>query len=858
MEEEEEDDGFCPAEVLGDLAGFVVSSADFEIHRRIGHGAHGEVFLAAHRATGKKVAVKRFLLKALHSTMLVYFCREVKILADCANFFLLPFLGFSVSAPYVIVTEFIARGSLYDALAGRARLSADQRLVIALGIARGMAALHDMSVIHRDLKSLNILLDDEYLPRICDFGIARFLSDADATLTQRIGTPHWMAPEMFQEAHYTLKADVYSFAIILWELLTGTVPFKGRDALRVAIAVSQHGERPPLPPGVAQPLAALIAACWDALPENRPTFAQIVRKLSQKRVCFPGGSADALDAFLARFPFSRAEAARMAAPDGAWSAALEAAIPDAPGFSVEAHAVPPGQRSPVERETVPLAPPSDDAAPAPFATPPSDDPDGRRPEAQGAAQPPAPRPHARTPDVAGRASTNFEQFLMGRLAETTERNAAEFFAELAQGTVAALRGNVFAVLSVFLYRNPGIVPSFLGSGLLQAIPWDDDGLFEGNLRLLTACLVCDVTCVTVPLADRVSEFAPNPDHARRLLKFWALFLTKCDQHPEAAQVLRVFVSTANCYLFSVECISMLYSVYGLFPDLRAAVLPTFQCALASPVPEVATACYRAFAQIDLAPADVPLAAILAGIADGTRASEGLEILARLTLIPPSSRVVAAVLAVAQASPLAIVVLCRLGMSPMGAEALAQNTAWLAPGLFPAADAVLLLLVVGQHSPLRAALMAAPWFAPFLAWLALEAPPTNLIAVVSLLRRMPIGAPLIAELDLAQFFQVFFPRTLESQDLFVIDSAIMLIVRVARVAWADVYVEFIRYLPMMLTLPQLQTKALVAALVIVPHPAGRQWLLAVGLGTVLAGLALDRAFEPYRQSLLAGLSVQIDM
>jgi serine/threonine protein kinase len=333
-QEPEEGEEVDPTEILASIKEHIVSTDDFMPTKTLGRGAYGEVLLATHRRTNRQVAVKRFLLDELKGPLLMYFCREVLILQSCANFFLLPFLGFSATSPYVIVTEYITGGSLYESLQkkpGSPRLTADEKLVAALGIARGMMALHRENIIHRDLKSLNVLLDGDHLPKVCDFGIARFMGDSNPTVTKNVGTPHWMAPEMFVGDNYTLKVDVYAFAIVLWEMLTEKIPFNGKDAFQVAIAVATNGVRPELTPKTPDPMRRFLALCWHQSPEKRPAFPQIVLKLATGAISFTAAPRATLADFLRKYRFTPQEAKDMNSPTADWSEEFEEEFPTPPG-----------------------------------------------------------------------------------------------------------------------------------------------------------------------------------------------------------------------------------------------------------------------------------------------------------------------------------------------------------------------------------------------------------------------------------------------------------------------------------------------------------------------------------------------
>jgi serine/threonine protein kinase len=151
---------------------------------------------------------------------------------------------------------------------------------VACGAARGMTYLHSGNppVLHRDLKSANLLLDDSYTTKVCDFGLSR-LKAQERSMTGNCGTVQWMAPEVLANMSYNEKADVYSYGIICWELLTRECPYDGMSAIQCALAVLNRDKRPEIPKWCPPALHALIKACVKKEPTMRPTFAQIIQAL---------------------------------------------------------------------------------------------------------------------------------------------------------------------------------------------------------------------------------------------------------------------------------------------------------------------------------------------------------------------------------------------------------------------------------------------------------------------------------------------------------------------------------------------------------------------------------------------------
>ena len=141
-----------------------------------------------------------------------------------------------------------------------------------------MVYLHsrDPPVLHRDLKSGNLLIDADGHLKISDFGLAR---PRNRTMVDtQVGTWGWMSPEVLNSEPYDEKADVYAFGVVLWELITGQEPFAGLNPLQVMKQVDA-GERPPFPPGVPSPYRWLVEDCWQKNPAFRPAFDKILLRL---------------------------------------------------------------------------------------------------------------------------------------------------------------------------------------------------------------------------------------------------------------------------------------------------------------------------------------------------------------------------------------------------------------------------------------------------------------------------------------------------------------------------------------------------------------------------------------------------
>ncbi|KAJ0032374.1 hypothetical protein NQD34_002455 [Periophthalmus magnuspinnatus] len=156
------------------------------------------------------------------------FCREVSILCRLNHPCIIHFVGACLDDPsqFAIVTQYISGGSLFSLLHEQKRLiDLQSKLIIAIDVAKGMEYLHNLTqpIIHRDLNSHNILLYEDGHAVVADFGESRFLQSVDEdNMTKQPGNLRWMAPEVFTQCtRYSVKADMFSYALCLWELLTG-------------------------------------------------------------------------------------------------------------------------------------------------------------------------------------------------------------------------------------------------------------------------------------------------------------------------------------------------------------------------------------------------------------------------------------------------------------------------------------------------------------------------------------------------------------------------------------------------------------------------------------------------------------
>ncbi|KAA8527364.1 hypothetical protein F0562_034921 [Nyssa sinensis] len=237
---------------------------DLTIGEQIGQGSCGTVYHALWY--GSDVAVKVFSKPEYSDDLILAFRQEVSLMKRLRHPNVLLFMG-AVTSPQrlCIATEFLPRGSLFRLLQrNTSRLDWRRRVHMALDIARGMNYLHHFNppIIHRDLKSSNLLVDKNWTVKVGDFGLSRLKHETYLTTKTGKGTPQWMAPEVLRNESPDEKSDVYSYGVILWELATEKIPWDNLNSMQVIGAVGFMNQQLEIPNDVDPQWASIIESCW--------------------------------------------------------------------------------------------------------------------------------------------------------------------------------------------------------------------------------------------------------------------------------------------------------------------------------------------------------------------------------------------------------------------------------------------------------------------------------------------------------------------------------------------------------------------------------------------------------------------
>lgn len=289
-------------EILEDVT-CLIDFSELEFGELLGKGTSAHVYKGTFR--GQEVAIK-VMLPIMDPVMLRNFRKELEIMRDLKSPNVAYFYGTTIHPKICMILEFLPNGSLYHILS-RSDFDLSWSLVLKLlrSTAAGISTLHSWKpqILHRDLKSLNVLVDDSYSAKVCDFGLSRFTeSDNASTLNKLRGTYAYCAPEVYLGKTYSTKSDVYSFGVMVWEVvqrcLSGEYarPYGEFAHLKfdfqVIIQTAKKNLRPTMHSHTPSSLVALIERCWDKNPEVRPEISEVVSALAEIQSLYTENSAE--------------------------------------------------------------------------------------------------------------------------------------------------------------------------------------------------------------------------------------------------------------------------------------------------------------------------------------------------------------------------------------------------------------------------------------------------------------------------------------------------------------------------------------------------------------------------------------
>jgi len=277
------------AEELG-VSKFLVKRGDIKLGQRVGSGAFGAVYTCTVQDRAETMVAKCINVKMMRKEDADLFQMELKIWSRLDHPSCVKFKGVCLGTDeHILLCTYCTGGSLADrhdhCLRTRAApITSATFAKMALAVADAMAYLHSKKIMHRDLKSHNVLIMASGDLQVADFGLAKFATGEKAQLTAETGSYRWMAPEVLRHEPYDQKCDVYSFAMLCWEMLTYRMPFEQHQPVQAAFAMCLEHKRPEIPPSCHATARELIQRSWDERSEARPTFDKLcheLRKLQQ-------------------------------------------------------------------------------------------------------------------------------------------------------------------------------------------------------------------------------------------------------------------------------------------------------------------------------------------------------------------------------------------------------------------------------------------------------------------------------------------------------------------------------------------------------------------------------------------------
>ncbi len=383
----------------------------YRLGEPLGRGGMGEVYRATDETLGRDVAIK--LLLPIRETLAAVerFEREARAAAMLSDPHVVAAFDFGPHGDgYFIAMELVEGRTVSEELRRNGPLPAEQAVDIIRQAAAGVAAAHQLGLIHRDLKPGNLLLTEDGRVKVADFGIVRFLDDTTTTLTatgQIVGTSHYLSPERALGQPAERPSDVYALGCVLYQLVTGHPPFMAEDPASV---MYQHVETTPvrpseLRPGLAGDFEAFLFWLLAKDPAQRPTAAQVARGATPPAVTAGELTAQEATALLSRPGRSRKVLAvaaatltlALAATVGFLLNAKPTGLPATNGLTPESAATTPAPE-PQPTTTVRVVTTTRVTAPPPHRTQPRKAAEPKPPGKPDAANPKPANPKAADPD----------------------------------------------------------------------------------------------------------------------------------------------------------------------------------------------------------------------------------------------------------------------------------------------------------------------------------------------------------------------------------------------------------------------------------------------------------------------------
>lgn len=270
-----------------------IKPSDIRLGKKLGAGAFGVVWKG--KWHDNIVAIKQLKLEhsttggdAAHAKAMAEFANEIGRMASMQpheNLVLLYGVTTLENGDIAAVVEYCAHGACVDALYGaKARTWTDDELIrVAHGAASGIAHLHRLGIIHRDIAARNVLLTVNDVAKVADFGMSRAMDEGNTyyeqPTVQKVGPLKWMAPEQMERQVYSKASDVFSFGVLLFEIFAREVPWSGVNNIMACQKVL-NGERMKLSKRLPRSMRRLMLGCWAQQPKDRPRMSSVQKEIA--------------------------------------------------------------------------------------------------------------------------------------------------------------------------------------------------------------------------------------------------------------------------------------------------------------------------------------------------------------------------------------------------------------------------------------------------------------------------------------------------------------------------------------------------------------------------------------------------
>jgi len=266
-----------------------ISYDKLKFGRKLGSGGFKDCYAGVFE--GRPVAIGELRISKFTDADIHEVKHEIDVLKQLRHENVTQFVGVCTNPEHLcIVTELCENGDLFDYIRKTRRPLIKQQIMFMHDIALGLSYLHTRrpSIIHRDMKSMNVLISADSRAKINDFGLARIRQRSNASMHTTVGTPNWQAPEFWTAApRYTEKVDVYACGLIYWEILSWSefgFPFQDMTEHVLYEQVRDYNHRPPVDKLITrypQDLIALIQDMWAKDPNARPSMTRVLERLVQ-------------------------------------------------------------------------------------------------------------------------------------------------------------------------------------------------------------------------------------------------------------------------------------------------------------------------------------------------------------------------------------------------------------------------------------------------------------------------------------------------------------------------------------------------------------------------------------------------